>query len=73
MMNAGDQLIEQGRAEGEAKGLRAAIAAVLSARAVPLSESGRARIASCADVVTLTRWLERAAMAPSDAEVFGAG
>jgi predicted transposase/invertase (TIGR01784 family) len=66
VMNAGQQLIEQGRTEG----LRAAIVSVLGARALTLSELGRARLASCADVATLTRWLERAATSASEAEVF---
>jgi hypothetical protein len=35
-----------------------------------LSELGRARVASCSDVATLTAWLERAATAKSEAEVF---
>jgi hypothetical protein len=76
-MNAAQELIERGRAEGKAEGkaegLRAAIAAVFAARALSLSELGRARIASCADVVTLTKWLAWAATAPSEAEVFGDG
>ena len=78
MMNAGDQLIEQGRAEGEARGkaegkaeaLRAAIVALFSARALPLSEHGRAQISSCADVDTLVKWHACAATAASEAEVF---
>jgi hypothetical protein len=42
-----------------------------TSRASPvLSEMGRARLASCVDVVVLTRWLERAATAGSEAEVF---
>jgi hypothetical protein len=52
--NAGEQL----RNEGEQRGLRAAIATALSARAVPLSEAGPLRIASCTDVATLMRWLQ---------------
>ena len=50
VVNAAEQLIEQGRAEGLERGLeglRAGIVAALSARAVPLSEVGRARLASC--------------------------
>jgi hypothetical protein len=66
VVNAGEQLIEQ----GQVKGLRVAITHVLAARALPLSELGRARVASCADVAVLTAWLERAAMAASEAEVF---
>jgi hypothetical protein len=74
VVNAGEQLIaegiEHGRAEGRAEGMRAAIERVLAARSLPLSEVGRARLASCVDAATLTRWLERAATATSEAEVF---
>jgi hypothetical protein len=73
-VNAAEQLIEQGRAhgleQGEVNGLRAAITHVLAARSLPLSELGRARLTSCADVAVLTAWLERAATATSEAEVF---
>jgi hypothetical protein len=65
VVNAAEQLIEQGRAhgleQGEVKGLRAAITHVLAARSLALSELGRARLTSCADVAMLTAWLERAA------------
>ena len=78
IVNAGERLIEQGRAEGlergrtegRAEGLRTAIATALVARSVALSEAGRARIASCSDIDTLTRWLGRAVTATSEAEVF---
>jgi hypothetical protein len=69
-LNAGEQLIEQGRERGRAEGLREAMTHVLTARSLPLSELGRARVASCADVALLTLWLERAATAASEAEVF---
>jgi hypothetical protein len=69
VMNAADQLREEGRAEG-LEGLRTGIAAALSARAIPLSDFGRARLASCASVATLTRWLTHAVTATSEAEVF---
>jgi hypothetical protein len=74
VVNAAEQLIERGRAhgleQGEVKGLRAAITHVLAARSLALSELGRARLTSCADVAVLTAWLERAATATSEAEVF---
>ena len=86
VMNAAEQLIEQGRAEGHergreqgreegreegrAEGLRVAIAAALSVRALRLSDLGRARLAACADVATLTEWLARAITASSEADVF---
>ena len=70
VMNAAQQLIEQGRADGRADGLREAISHVLAARKLPLRELGSARMASCTDVEALTAWLERAATAASEAEVF---
>jgi hypothetical protein len=58
---------------GEARGLRAGILLVLEARSLILGELGRARIESCDDPSTLTRWLRRAASAASEAEVFAGG
>jgi predicted transposase/invertase (TIGR01784 family) len=72
IVNAGERLIEQGRAEGEAKGLRAAVAATLSARGVALSERGRARLAACSDITALTAWVTSAVTAATEADVFGA-
>jgi hypothetical protein len=72
VVNAGEQLIEQGRAEGRAEGLRDALTRVLAARKLRVSELGRTRLASCADVATLSVWLERAVTAATEAEVFGA-
>jgi hypothetical protein len=79
MMNAGEQLIEQGRregrvegrVEGEQTGLRTAITTALAARGVPSSDAGRARLASCTDVDLLTQWLARAVTAASEGDVFG--
>jgi hypothetical protein len=62
--------VAQGVERGRAEGLRDAIAHVLTARALPLSELGRARMSSCTDVATLTAWLDRAMTAASEAEVF---
>jgi hypothetical protein len=77
VMNAADQLIAEGErrgeAHGEARGLRAGLAIVLSSRSLSLSEVAKARVASCADVATLARWLERAATATSEADVFANG
>ena len=76
IVNAGERLIEQGRAEGlakgEAKGLRAAVAATLSARGLALSERGKARLAACSDVTVLTAWVTSAVTAATEADVFGA-
>jgi|GEM_PF-2622265 len=69
VVNAGEQLIERGRAE-VAEGLRAAIGRVLLARSLPLSDAARARVAACSDAAKLTRWLERAATARTETEVF---
>jgi hypothetical protein len=57
-------------AEGRTAGLREAIVHVLSARSLELSELGRAHLEACTDIATLTAWLERAATARSEAEVF---
>ncbi len=73
-MNAGEQLIAQGlvagRAEGRVDGLRDALTHVLAARRLTLSEQGHVRLTSCTSVAVLTAWLERAATAGSEAEVF---
>jgi predicted transposase/invertase (TIGR01784 family) len=69
-VNAVEQLIAQGEASGRARGLRDAVLHVLAARGLALSDVGRARVASCADVDALTAWLERAATSASEAEVF---
>ncbi|HEY3815652.1 MAG TPA: Rpn family recombination-promoting nuclease/putative transposase [Polyangiaceae bacterium] len=66
VVNAAEQLIEQ----GEVKGLRGAVLTALSVRSLPLSELGRARLGSCADVTLLKQWLTRAMTAASEAEVF---
>jgi predicted transposase/invertase (TIGR01784 family) len=66
VVNAAEQLI----AEGIERGIRTAIGEVLAARSLNLSELGRARLAACEDVVTLTGWLKRAATASSEAEIF---
>jgi hypothetical protein len=43
---------------------------VLAARSLPLSDGGRIRLAACSDIATLTAWLERAATAAAEADVF---
>jgi hypothetical protein len=73
VMNAGEQLRAEGREQGRAEGLealRAAVNTVMSARQLPLSEAGLARLASCRDVATLTRWHARAVTATTEGEVF---
>jgi predicted transposase/invertase (TIGR01784 family) len=74
IVNAGEQLIEQGRAEGLEQGraaLRSAIAATLAARGIVLSELGRVRLAACSDIADLTTWVTRAATAATEGDVFG--
>jgi predicted transposase YdaD len=79
VVNAAEQLMAEGeqrglargRVEGRVEGLRDAIVAALSTRAIPLSEVGRARLAACGDVATLTRWLTLAVTASSEGDVFG--
>jgi hypothetical protein len=65
---------DEGRVEGlergRADGLRDAIAHVLAARSLTLSDGGRIRVAACSDIATLTAWLERAATAAAEADVF---
>jgi hypothetical protein len=61
----------EGRAEG-LEGLRVAIAAMLKARGLGLSELGKARIAACSDVTLLTTWVTCAVTAATEADVFAA-
>ena len=74
VMNAAQELIQEGLDRGLVAGrvetLRAAIAVVLSARSMPLSEQGRARVAACADAELLNTWLRRAVTAQSEDDVF---
>ncbi len=74
VMNAAEELMERGRAEGlqrgRAEGLRTAIEHLMAVRKLALSELGKARLCACTDVAVLTAWLERAATATSEAEVF---
>jgi hypothetical protein len=56
--------------EGEAKGIRESVLAVLAARGLALSEADRAKVAACSDSATLGRWLTRAARATATADVF---
>jgi hypothetical protein len=60
----------EGRVEGKAEGVSEALLAVLAARGLTLSENDRARVAACTDLVTLGRWLTRAARATATTEVF---
>jgi hypothetical protein len=70
LVNAAEQLIEQGREQGRAEGVRTALLDMIAARGLQLSELGSNRVASCTDTGALRRWLVRAATASSEAEVF---
>jgi hypothetical protein len=74
VMNAGEQLIQQGVQQGIQRGrseaLRDAIVSVLAARGLGCSEASKAKLAACEDVAPLAQWLTRAATASSEAEVF---
>jgi len=70
VVNAAEQLIEQGRAEGRAEGLRDAVRNVMAKRHMPMSEAACMRLAACSDVATLTQWLANALTAGSEADVF---
>src|SRR5690606_6408550 len=61
---------DQGLAEGEAKGLRAALLAVLEARGLPISAKHRAHIAACTDSATLDQWVRAAATTESADALF---
>jgi len=79
VMNAGEQLIqqgiqqgiEQGFQRGETRALRDAIASVLMVRGLGCSEASKAKLAACEDAALLTRWHTRALTASAEAEVFG--
>ena len=65
----------EGEAEGEAKGLlqgeARAVLTVLRARGIAVSEAARERIFAQKEPERLERWLEKAAVAASIAEVIG--
>lgn len=69
VVNAGEQLIERGRAQG-LEGLRKALEAAATARGLVLSEFARARVVSCTDTSVLTQWLVRAVTASTESEIF---
>ena len=66
VMNAGEQLRQEGREEA----LRGAIASVLMVRGLGCGEASKAKLAACKDVSLLTHWHTRAVTASSEAEVF---
>lgn len=60
---------EEGRQEGQLLQARAALRRVLVARKLVPSAAEKARIDACTDLAELDRWLERALVAPTVAEV----
>jgi len=61
----------KGRAEGEARGRAEALLAIFETRALPVTETERARISECTDLALLERWIKRAVTATSVAETLG--
>lgn len=60
--------LEAVRESGQCAEARQAILTVLSARGLAVSDEVRARVAACADLPTLGRWLARAAVLPDALE-----
>ena len=60
----------EGRAEGIAAGKAEGVLTVLDARGLSLDEATRQRVHACVDPAVLDRWLRRAAVAVTAAEVF---
>lgn len=69
-MTGAQILRDEGRAEGEARGEARALLRVLDRRGITLSEVERARIERCVDIAQLERWLDRALLASSSADLF---
>jgi hypothetical protein len=66
-----DGLLDQGRAEGEARGEAHMLLRVLAARGFTVPGHIRERVTSCTDTAQLEAWGELAATATSVNEVFG--
>ena len=62
--------VAQGREEGEVTARARAVLTVLRVRGIEVSEDARERILAEKDAGRLERWIERAAVAASLAEVF---
>lgn len=62
--------VAEGEAKGEAKGEARALLAALRVRGIPVPDAARARILSEKDAERLERWVERAVIAASLAEIF---
>jgi hypothetical protein len=68
VMTEGQRMIDEWRAEGEARGRAKALLAVFAARGLSVSEPLRERIMGCTDIATLDKWIMRGATALSAAE-----
>jgi hypothetical protein len=66
-----DGLLDQGRAEGEARGEAKTLLRVLSARGFAVPDDVGERVADCTDTHQLEKWADRAVSASSITEVFG--
>ncbi|MEW2388679.1 hypothetical protein AB0933_10015 [Streptomyces venezuelae] len=68
-----EELFLEGEAKGEVKGEAKAILRFLELRGVPISPTARERIATCTDLPTLDRWLDRTATATDADDLFSDG
>ncbi|CAM4524912.1 DUF4351 domain-containing protein [Nocardia ninae] len=66
-----DGLLDQGRAEGEARGEAKMLLRALVARGFAVSDDLRARVLSTSDTEQLEAWMDKAAVADSLDVVFG--
>jgi hypothetical protein len=65
-----DGLLDQGRAEGEARGEAKMLLRVLAARGFAVPDEVRERVVGCTDTEQLEAWADRAVTARSVTEVF---
>lgn len=65
-----DGLLDQGRAEGEARGEAKMLLRVLAARGFAVTDDVRERVVGCTDTGRLETWADRAVTASSITEVF---
>jgi predicted transposase/invertase (TIGR01784 family) len=63
----------EGKREGKAEGTAKAILSILQARGIPLSSVEQSAILACQDQATLDRWVPRALLASSAAELLAEG
>ena len=65
--------LEDGLRDGRVEEARKALLRVVSKRGFALNESQTAMVAQCSDLATLEKWLDRAVLASSVAEIFANG